>query len=196
MNRALNLLIALILLPATFIFISATSILIIFIDHMTPFYTQKRPGKDGIEFTCFKLRTLRHNPEASAIADPIKDSIRLTRLGIFLRNRGLDELPQILNILIGNMTFIGPRPLHPNTYTQIESQDGVDIKKVRAWKEARLAVLPGLSGWQQIHANGMSYDTIGYDLDYLSKPSISKKILIILISIWIMLIGKQKYFNR
>jgi len=105
----------------------------------SPFFTQKRVGKDGREFTIFKLRSMVvHAPAYSdkiAVEDP-----RVTRIGRFLRVSGLDELPQLLNVLTGDMNLIGPRPEMPfiaSTYSD--------------WEAQRLIVRPGVTGWWQVH---------------------------------------------
>jgi len=102
-------------------------------------FRQQRIGKDRKAFTIFKFRTLtKHAPEYSLKVAP--DSPVVTRLGRFLRRTGLDELPQLWNVLRGDMALIGPRP------EQIEL-----IHLYEPWQLQRLVVKPGITGWWQIH---------------------------------------------
>src|SRR6202042_2460076 len=92
------------------------------------FFRQQRPGRDGEAFTLLKFRTMKM---AAAGAGPLSDSERLTSLGRFLRQTSLDELPELINVLNGEMSLVGPRPLVPDEDSQIEG-----------WQRRRLAVKP------------------------------------------------------
>ncbi len=96
------------------------------------FFRQRRPGKNGEIFELLKFRTMRTGPGS--------DAERMTRLGKFLRDSGLDELPELWNILKGDMSFVGPRPL------LVEYLPRYDPTQAR-----RHEVRPGLTGWAQIH---------------------------------------------
>lgn len=107
------------------------------------FYTQTRVGKDGQLFTIFKLRTMTHNCEArsgavwSSTYDP-----RVTPLGKFLRKTHLDELPQLVNVILGHMSLIGPRPERPEIVTVLQD-------KIDGYTD-RLDVRPGITGLAQV----------------------------------------------
>lgn len=109
-------------------------------------FRQIRPGRDGLPFEMLKFRTMR---EASAAdGQPLPDHMRLTRLGLFLRATSLDELPELWNVLKGDMSLVGPRPL------LMEYLPRYNVEQAR-----RHAVLPGLTGWAQINGrNALSWE--------------------------------------
>lgn len=119
-----------------------------------PFFVQTRLGKNCKTFKIFKLRTLYPDTELPTI---------LTKYNQFLRASGLDELPQLINILIGNMSFVGPRPLLPEYLTQFN-----EIQKLR------MKVLPGLTGYAQVHcANPNDWTCkFKFDLKYIESYSL------------------------
>jgi lipopolysaccharide/colanic/teichoic acid biosynthesis glycosyltransferase len=101
-------------------------------------FTQRRPGKDGRIFTLYKFRTM--NSECDSNGNLLPDAKRLNNLGRFLRQTSLDELPQLWNVLAGEMSFVGPRPLlikYLPRYTPEQAR--------------RHEVLPGITGWSQIN---------------------------------------------
>lgn len=135
------------------------------------FYRSRRVGKKGCLFTCYKLRTmsanademkdsLRHRNERQGPFFKIKDDPRITRLGKFLRKYSLDELPQIWNVLKGNMSLVGPRP-HP-----VDDFEQYTLDHLR-----RLDVKPGITGLWQVEARrNPSFDTnMRLDLEYIEK---------------------------
>ncbi|MDA9237676.1 sugar transferase [Planktomarina sp.] len=110
------------------------------------FFSQKRVGKKGRIFVLYKFRSMQNRTGENAFEHEDKD--RMTRLGMFLRSVSLDEIPQILNIIIGDMSFIGPRPLLPE-YLPLYSR----------FQRRRHEVLPGITGWAQIKGrNELSWD--------------------------------------
>jgi lipopolysaccharide/colanic/teichoic acid biosynthesis glycosyltransferase len=133
------------------------------------FYTQTRVGRDGRLFTIFKIRTMIHNcesltgPRWSIPGDP-----RITPIGQFLRRTHLDELPQLINVLRGEMSLIGPRPERPEFTAKLE-------RAIPAYPE-RLRVRPGVTGLAQVHLPG---DTslasvrikLAHDLFYIQRLS-------------------------
>jgi len=135
------------------------------------FYKQQRVGKDGKVFTLYKFRTMVNDAEKEV--GPVlasRDDPRVTKVGKFLRTTRLDELPQLLNVLQGDMSLVGPRPerLH-------------FVKKYKALHELRLAVKPGLTGLAQIRS---FYDLkprhkIKYDYLYIQKRSLLLNIYIL-----------------
>lgn len=117
-------------------------LLIVLTDKGKPFFVQKRVGKDKKHFNIIKFRTMRTDTDANIPTHLLEDPEQfLTPVGKFLRKASLDELPQLINILLGQMSFIGPRPALWNQYDLIEERDKWGANDVK----------PGLSGWAQIN---------------------------------------------
>jgi lipopolysaccharide/colanic/teichoic acid biosynthesis glycosyltransferase len=139
-------------------------------------FRQTRPGLNERSFTCLKFRTMRldHRPAGSAL----NDFERLTRLGIFLRRTSLDEIPQLWNILRGEMSLVGPRPLLIE-YLPYYSAD----------ERRRHLVRPGLTGWAQIHGrNTVSFDRrLQMDTWYVDHASWRLDIQILLATVGLVL---------
>jgi len=152
------------------------------------FYKQKRVGRDGVVFTCYKLRTMRHDAEGlSGAAWATANDTRVTPVGRWLRFARLDELPQLWNVLRGDMAFVGPRPERPEF---VES-----LAREIPYFHVRHIVRPGITGWAQIrHGYGASLEDarekLKYDLYYLKHMSISLDILIVLQTVKIVLLGR------
>ncbi len=174
-------------------------ILIIRIDSSGPaFFIQERFGMKRKPFKCIKFRTLTFNKKTSVEFEPIvKKDPRVTRIGKILRRTNLDELPQFINVLMGDMSVVGPRPL----------TKGVDEVYQKAYKDVKMRynVRPGLTGWSQI--NGLRGEVAGeeqnkqfiqekmrFDLWYIENWSIKFDFQIILITIWQMIRGDTKGF--
>jgi lipopolysaccharide/colanic/teichoic acid biosynthesis glycosyltransferase len=121
-------------------------------------FRQERVGLDGRRFRMFKFRTMYTDVPTYAYSPKDSDDLRITRVGRFLRRTSLDELPQLLNVLLGNMSLVGPRPEMPfivETYTERHSQ--------------RLHVKPGITGLWQLSGdrNYLIHENIEYDLYYI-----------------------------
>jgi len=134
---------ALVLLVLAAPILAITALLVKWTSSGPAFYTQRRLGLHGRPFTIFKLRTMQHNcesltgPRWSVPGDP-----RVTPLGRFLRKTHLDELPQLLNVLWGDMSLVGPRPERPEFLAELEAT-------FPRYRE-RLAVRPGITGLAQV----------------------------------------------
>lgn len=120
-------------------------------------FKQKRPGLNEKIFTLYKFRTM--TDERDGNGDLLPDSVRLTKFGKFLRSTSLDELPELFNILAGNMSIVGPRP-----------QLVRDMVFMTPEQRQRHGVLPGLTGWAQINGrNGVTWEAkLALDLEYIS----------------------------
>lgn len=120
------------------------------------FFTQERPGKDGKIYKVIKFKTM--TDERGADGELLPDAERLTRVGKIVRSLSIDELPQLINILKGDMSFIGPRPLLP-MYLPLYSPEQMRRHEVR----------PGISGWAQVNGrNTISFTKqFEYDVYYV-----------------------------
>lgn len=153
--------------------------LALYLDSPGPiFYTQERVGKGGRVFNLLKLRSMVPNAEAkSGTVWAVEDDPRVTRVGRFLRRTMLDELPQFINVLRGEMSIVGPRPERPI----FDDQLAEEIPFYRA----RHAVKPGMAGWALINQGYSSsvvdaWVKLGYDLYYIKHQSIWLDLLILL----------------
>lgn len=147
--------------------IMAIIALVIKLDSSGPvIFKQQRVGKHGKEFTIFKFRTMIVNAEKMGTGlDSFANDSRVTKIGKFLRKTSLDELPQLFNILIGDMSFVGPRP--PVTYHPYKYEEYPPIPK------RRFEVKPGVTGYAQINGrNELSWDEkFKFDLYYIENMS-------------------------
>ena len=144
------------------------------------FFFQERPGKDGKIFKVIKFKSMTDEKDAEGNLLPDKD--RITPIGRFVRKTSIDELPQLINVLKGDMALIGPRPLLPEYlpyYTERE--------------QLRHTVRPGISGWAQVNGrNNVSWDQkLEYDAYYVEHLSFGMDIRVILTTIRNVLGGKD-----
>ncbi|WP_420571279.1 sugar transferase [Kordia sp.] len=133
-----------------------------------PFFFQKRPGKDEKIFKVIKFKTM--NDKKGANGELLPDADRLTKVGIFVRKTSLDEIPQLLNVLKGDMSLIGPRPLLPE-YLPLYNET----------QKKRHNVKPGITGWAQVNGrNAISWKKkFEYDVWYVENLSFILDIKII-----------------
>lgn len=129
-------------------------------------YSQKRLGKDGKEFNIYKFRTMVIDAEKDGAVWAKRNDDRVTPIGAFLRKTHLDELPQFWNILIGDMSFVGPRPERQVFYDEFETY-------IVGFKN-RLYVKPGLTGWAQINGGYelKPEEKVAWDIEYIEKQSV------------------------
>ena len=151
-----------------------------------PFFTQERPGKDEKIFKLIKFRTMDNRKDKDGYLLP--DEIRLNKYGRFLRASSLDELPELVNILKGDMSLVGPRPERPFFVEKFREE----IPRYMVKHQVR----PGLTGWAQV--NGYRGDTsirkrIDCDLYYIENWSIGFDIKILFLTIFKGFINKNAY---
>lgn len=144
------------------------------------FFTQDRPGKDGKIFKVIKYKTM--TDERDADGNLLPDEIRLTKVGKFVRSTSIDELPQLINVLKGDMALIGPRPLLPQ-YLPLYSPE----------QSRRHEVRPGISGWAQCHGRNAISWTEKFKLDvwYVDHISMMTDLKVIFITIKNVLMRKD-----
>lgn len=158
---------------------------------------QTRVGQHGRLFTCYKFRTMAQNadpelhrrymrafihdclpnrdePTPSAAVFKLADDPRVTRVGRILRRTSLDELPQLLNVLRGDMSLVGPRPALP-----------YEVEEYEAWHRARLGVAPGITGWWQVYGRSrVSFEQmVTMDLHYIARQSLALDIKLLLLTV-------------
>ncbi len=183
------------ILAALAIFISAPlwlvfSIAIKLEDGGPVFYRQKRVGKNGKSFTVFKFRTLVQNADQVVRPWMSPDQKWVTRIGRLLRRTALDELPQVLNILKGDMSFVGPRAMPVDEFESFRA-------KVLGL-EQRLYVRPGLTGIAQVYGKATrdARAKLGYDLIYIQNQSLWLDLKLIMLSFWITFRGKWESLEK
>ena len=136
------------------------ALLLVIINSGNPFFTQVRPGRNEKQFRLIKFKTMTDRKDATGQLLP--DAERLTRAGAFIRKTSLDEIPQLLNVMMGDMSLVGPRPLlveYLILYNDTERQ--------------RHLVRPGISGWAQVNGrNAISWpQKFAYDVWYVQHQS-------------------------
>jgi len=151
------------------------------------FYRQARVGKDGVIFNLLKFRSMQVNAEEKGPMWAGDHDRRITRVGRVIRKMRLDELPQMINVLRGEMTFVGPRPERPYFVEQ--------LAKEIPYYSLRHSVKPGITGWAQIYYSyGASkedaLEKLKFDLYYIKHMSPFLDLMIILETIKIVLFGK------
>ena len=154
-------------------------IALIFVQGLPVFFSQERPGLEGKLFRLSKFRTMRD--QVGPDGKPLPDEERITRLGKFLRRSSLDELPEFFNVLKGDMSVVGPRPL------LVQYLDRYTPEQAR-----RHAVLPGVTGWAQVNGrNALTWeDKFKLDVWYVDNWSFWLDIRIIWMTIWKTLGGE------
>lgn len=159
----------------------------------SPIYIQTRYGKDGKPFKLYKFRSMRKDAEAeqaalldrnemSGPAFKIKADPRITWVGRFIRKTSLDELPQFLNVLKGDMSIVGPRPPLPN-----------EVAQYSAYQRQRLCVRPGLTCYWQVHPNRykVSFEEwVEMDLKYIREQSFWVDVKLIFLTVLAVLRGE------
>ena len=146
----------------------------------SPFFTQVRPGKNAKLFTIFKFKTMRDTRDAKGKLLP--DFERMTPLGKIIRKLSLDELPQLWNVVRGEMSFVGPRPLLPE-YLSLYSTE----------QNNRHSVKPGITGWAQVNGrNALSWkEKFTLDCYYVEKRGFFMDIKILLFTLYKLIIPKD-----
>jgi lipopolysaccharide/colanic/teichoic acid biosynthesis glycosyltransferase len=152
-------------------------------------YSNRKQDQGGMIFTIYKFRTMRVDAERhSGAVWATRNDPRVTRLGRILRRTRLDELPQLVNVLKGDMNIVGPRPERPSIFVRLRE----DLPDYRLRQRTR----PGITGWAQINH---SYDTsiddvrakIRYDLEYLERQCLAEDLKIMVKTVPVMLFSRS-----
>ncbi|MBD3108286.1 sugar transferase [Bacillus sp. AGMB 02131] len=158
-------------------------------------FSQLRVGKNGKCFKIYKFRSmvvdaedrlteLLHKNEVKGAMFKIKEDPRITKVGKFIRRTSIDELPQLINILLGHMSFVGPRPPLPR-----------EVEKYTEYEKQRLLIIPGCTGlWQISGRSNLDFDQmLELDLKYISTRTLWLDIKIIIKTIFVLLNTKGAY---
>jgi lipopolysaccharide/colanic/teichoic acid biosynthesis glycosyltransferase len=165
--------------------------------------TPQRVGKDGKLFKFYKFRSMIPNAHEKLRSDPklaklygeykrnsykLKEDPRVTRVGRFIRKHSIDEIPQVVNVLRGEMSLVGPRPYYPDELIEQQRK----YPHTRDLVKVVLSAKPGITGqWQVSGRSEVNFDKrIKMDADYVKKRSLSHDIVILLKSPWAMISGK------
>jgi lipopolysaccharide/colanic/teichoic acid biosynthesis glycosyltransferase len=165
---------------------------IIIEDGLPVFYGQERVGRHGRIFRAMKFRSMIKDAEKeTGPVQAAEDDPRITKVGKILRNTAMDELPQLINIFKGDMSFVGPRSLRPKEREVHGNPDEVDIDKIPGYHE-RLKVRPGLTGLAQVYlpTDALRKEKFKYDLHYINNRSFFTDLKLIVLSFWITFRGK------
>jgi lipopolysaccharide/colanic/teichoic acid biosynthesis glycosyltransferase len=160
--------------------------LLIRLDSAGPvFFRQFRAGKDGVPFLIYKFRTMYTSPQPQRGFLPADDP-RITRVGRWLRRLSLDELPQLINVLRGEMSLIGPRPalLH-------------HVKRYNPRQRRRLEVRPGITGWAQVNGrNSLTWEEkLEFDVEYVERCSLWMDLYILFKTFKVVFKQSDLYFQ-
>lgn len=159
------------------------SIILIKLESKGPiFFLQERLGLNGKVFKIYKLRTMI-DKERLVNVQVFKDNPEVTKVGLFLRRFKIDELPQLINVMLGEMSFVGPRPCLPSLQEKFDENARFRIK-----------VKPGLTGWAQVNGNVFNTWEKRWEMDrfYVERISFLFDIKILFLTLSVILLGEEK----
>ena len=161
-------------------------------DRAPIFYKQERVGKDGKLFDALKFRSMIPDAEKEGVpVQAMEDDPRVTKIGKLMRATAMDELPQLINIFKGDMSFVGPRALRPKEKEVSGGSEAKELSEIPGYLQ-RQAVRPGLTGLAQVFlpTDATRRKKIRYDLFYIRKRSFWLDLKLIFLSFWITFRGK------
>ena len=184
-KRLLDIILSLIASIITLPIFLITGILVLIFLGKPAIFRQKRPGKNEKIFTMYKFRTMSNKKDKDGKLLP--NELRITKFGSFLRKTSLDEIPEFINILKGDMSFVGPRPLRVD-YLPLYNKE----------QKHRHDIRPGLTGLAQVSGrNNITWsEKFKYDLDYISNITFLNDLKIILLTIEKVMLRKDIYSNN
>jgi lipopolysaccharide/colanic/teichoic acid biosynthesis glycosyltransferase len=194
LDMALSLLMILLSLPPSLLVMAAIKTE----DRGPVFYKQERWGRNGTRFKALKFRTMIPSSDKDFGIKPAEENDhRITRVGKLLRATGLDELPQIINIFLGHMSFVGPRSLAVGEIIRDKSGRVTDYRNVPGFRR-RLRARPGLTSIATIYIpkDSPAHRKFRYDLLYIRRQSFLLDLRLIFLSFWISFRGKWETRHR
>ena len=192
LKRVFDIVFSLLVILTLFPFIIPAVAFAIRLDSPGPiFFKQLRPGKKNKLFDCYKFRTMAVNTTSEKQAT--KNDSRITKVGRFLRKTNLDEIPQFFNVLLGNMSVVGPRP---NMISQLDEYS----KTIENYK-VRHFITPGITGYAQVNGFrgetkeiGLMQKRVQYDVQYIENWSLALDLKIIFLTVWNMVKGEKNAY--
>jgi sugar transferase (PEP-CTERM system associated) len=193
LDYGMNNILAFVVLMLAWPFMLLTGLIIYFEDNnkikSSVFYKQERVGLNGKLFKIYKFRSMRPDAEKDGARWATANDTRVTRVGQFIRKYRIDELPQLLNVFRGEMSFIGPRPERPQFVEQL-------IREIPYYNQ-RHNVKPGLAGWAQLNypygaSVEDSMEKLKFDLYYVKHQSLMLDVLILIRTVEVVLFGKGR----
>lgn len=169
----IDLILALLILVIGFPFMLITAFILFIANSGNPFFTQNRPGKDEQIFKLYKFKTMNDKKDEEGLL--LSDEERLTTMGKWVRKLSLDELPQLMNVVKGDMSLIGPRPWLVE-YLPLYND----------FQKRRHEVRPGITGWAQVNGRNMLSweDRFKYDVHYVDNVSFGLDLKIMAKTLW------------
>ena len=184
-KRTLDVAVASVALVAAAPVVAAAALLVRLETHGHALYRQRRVGRDGEPFELYKLRTMVHGAEGmgAGLAVSAGDD-RITRVGAILRRTSFDELPNLFNVILGEMSVVGPRPTVQ-----------VQVDRYTERQRGRLAVRPGITGWAQVNGRASLpwHERIELDLWYVEHASLAVDLRILAATVRMVVTGHGLY---
>lgn len=182
-KRGIDLFISIVLLLPAMLICSISALFIILETKGNPLYIQERVGLNGKRFKIYKLRSMYSDAEKNGYQWAMKNDVRITKVGHFLRKSRIDELPQLLNILKGDMAIIGPRPERPEFIEEF-------LQEIPDFND-RITIKPGITGWAQVNGGYelTPKEKLAFDKYYIEHESLYLDTLILLKTIQVVFTG-------
>ena len=182
-KRGIDLFISIVLLIPVMLICSISALFIILETKGNPLYIQERVGLNGKRFKIYKLRSMYSDAEKDGYQWATKNDVRITKVGQFLRKSRIDELPQLMNIIKGDMAIIGPRPERPEFIEEF-------LQEIPDFND-RITIKPGITGWAQINGGYelTPKEKLEFDKYYIEHESLYLDTLILLKTIQVVFTG-------
>ena len=182
-KRFINIILSILLIIPALPICIISSFFIILETTGNPLYIQERVGLNGKRFKIYKLRSMYSNAEKDGYQWAMKNDVRITKVGHFLRKSRIDELPQLMNIIKGDMAIIGPRPERPEFIEEF-------LKDIPDFND-RIIIKPGITGWAQVNGGYelSPKEKLKYDKYYIEHESLNLDILIYIKTVQVVFTG-------
>ena len=182
-KRGIDFFISIVLLIPALLLCSISALFIILETKGNPLYVQERVGLSGKRFKIYKLRSMYSDAEKDGYQWATKNDVRITKVGYFIRKTRIDELPQLMNIIKGDMAIIGPRPERPEFIEEF-------LQEIPDFND-RITIKPGITGWAQVNGGYelTPKEKLEYDKYYIEHECSCLDILIILKTIQVVFTG-------